>query len=113
MRSALTAEVGVDDSAGNQGSVEFIVIGDDKILWRSGVLKGGEAAKPVDVNLAGVQTLVLRVTDGGDGESNDHADWADAKIEMSPGAPPPVALPPFETFSLKTKSFAVTFPGRR
>ena len=108
-----TAEVGVDDSAGDQGSVEFIVIGDEKILWRSGVLKGGEAAKPVDVNLTGVQTLVLRVTDGGDGESNDHADWADAKIEMNPGAPPPVALPPFETFSLKTKNFAVNFPGGR
>jgi alpha-galactosidase len=104
-----TAQVGVDDSAGDQGSVEFIVIGDRKVLWRSGVLKGGEAAKPVDVNLAGVQTLVLRVTDGGDGESNDHADWANAKIEMNPGAPPPIALPPFETFSLKTKKFAVTF----
>ena len=107
--SRFTAQVGVDDGAGDQGSVEFIVIGDGKVLWRSGVLKGGEAAKPVDVNLAGVQTLVLRVTDGGDGESNDHADWANAKIEMNPGAPPPVALPPFETFSLKTEKFAVTF----
>ncbi|MGH7990354.1 MAG: NPCBM/NEW2 domain-containing protein, partial [Limisphaerales bacterium] len=66
-----TAEVGVDDSAGNQGSVEFIVEGDGKILWRSGVLKGGDAAKSADVNLAGVRTLILRVTDGGDGESND------------------------------------------
>ncbi len=104
-----TAEVGVDDSAGNQGSVEFNISGDGKTLWDSGVLKGGDAAEPVDVNLAGVQTLVLRVTDGGDGESNDHADWANAKIEMSDGAPPPVALPPFESFELKTKSFAVSF----
>ena len=99
----------MDDSAGNQGSVEFIVSGDGKILWDSGVLKGGEAAKPVNVNLAGIKTLVLRVTDGGDGESNDHADWANAKIEMKDGAPPPVALPPYETFRLRTKSFAVTF----
>jgi alpha-galactosidase len=105
-----TAQVGVDDSAGNQGSVEFIVMGDGEILWRSGVLKGGEAAKPVDVNLANIKILVLRVTDGGDGESNDHADWADAKIEMNDGAPPlPVALPPYETLNLKTKSFAVNF----
>jgi alpha-galactosidase len=104
-----TADVGVDDSAGNQGSVEFIVSGDGKVLWRSGVLKGGDPARPVDVNLAGVKTLVLRVTDGGDGESNDHADWANAKIEMNDGAPPPVALPPYETFSLKTKSFTVKF----
>ncbi|MGH7994537.1 MAG: NPCBM/NEW2 domain-containing protein, partial [Limisphaerales bacterium] len=57
-----TAEVGVDDSAGGQGSVEFIVLGDGKVLWRSGVLKGGEAAKPVDVDLVGIQTLILRVT---------------------------------------------------
>lgn len=103
------AEVGVDDSAGNQGSVEFIVSGDGKTLWDSGVVKGGEAAKSVNVNLAGVKTLVLRVTDGGDGESNDHADWADAGIEMKDGAPPPVALPPYESFRLRTKSFAVTF----
>jgi alpha-galactosidase len=103
------AEVGVDDSAGQQGSVEFIVIGDGKTLWDSGVLKGGEAAKPVDVKLAGIQTLVLLVTDGGDGESNDHADWANATIVLDDGAPPPVALPPHETFGLKTKSFAVMF----
>ncbi|HSY10405.1 MAG TPA: NPCBM/NEW2 domain-containing protein, partial [Candidatus Dormibacteraeota bacterium] len=104
-----TAQVGVDDSAGNQGSVEFILSGDGKILWRSGVIKGGDAAKPVDVNLTGIKILVLRVTDGGDGESNDHADWADAKIEMNDGAPPPIALPPYETLNLKTKSFAVNF----
>lgn len=102
-----TAKVGVDDSAGGQGSVEFIVIGDGKILWESGVLKGGEPAKPVDVNLAGVQTLVLRVTDGGDGESNDHADWGDARIEMNQDAP--VALPPDEVFNLTTRSFVMTF----
>jgi alpha-galactosidase len=104
-----TAEVGVDDSAGAHGSVEFTVIGDGKTLWASGVLVGGEAAKPVNVNLAGIRTLVLRVTDGGDGESYDHADWADAKIDMDSGAPPPVALPPYETFSLKTKNFAIKF----
>jgi alpha-galactosidase len=104
-----TAVVGVDDSASSQGSVEFVVSGDGKVLWQSGVLKSGDPAKPVSVNLAGVKTLVLGVTDGGDGESNDHADWADAKIEMSDGAPLPVALPPYETFSLKTESFALNF----
>jgi len=34
----------------------------------------------------------LRVTDGGDGESGDRADWANAKIEMNDGTPKPVAL---------------------
>jgi len=39
------ANVGVDDSAGNQGSVEFIVSGDGNVLWQSGLLKGGDSAK--------------------------------------------------------------------
>lgn len=104
-----TAEVGVDDSADGQGSVEFIVIGDGKILWRSGVMKAGEPAKSVDVALGGVNTLTLRVTDGGDGESNDHADWAEAKIEMNKDAPPPMALPPYEELRVKTATWSLEF----
>lgn len=104
-----TADVGVDDSAGKQGSVEFIVAGDGKILWRSGVMTGGQAALSVDVDLAGVRVLVLQVTDGGDGASNDHADWADANIVMKNGAAKPLALAPRETFSVTTKSFALNF----
>jgi alpha-galactosidase len=104
-----TAEVGVDDSAGNQGSVEFIVMGDGKVLWQSGVLAGGRAAVPVDVDLAGVTILGLRVTDGGDGTGNDHADWADAKITIKDGAAKPLALPPYEKFSVQTKNFALDF----
>ena len=104
-----TAQVGVDDSAGGQGSVEFIVSGDGKILWQSGVMTGGQPAKPVDVDLTGVKTLGLRVTDGGDGSSNDRADWADAKIVMDDGAAEPVALAPYEKFSINTKTFALDF----
>jgi alpha-galactosidase len=104
-----TARVGVDDSAGGQGSVEFIVAGDGKTLWRSGVLKGGDPAKAVEVDLTGVNTLVLRATDGGDGESNDHADWADAKIITPDGVPTPLALSPYESFNLKTKTLTVDF----
>ncbi len=104
-----TAEVGVDDGGGNRGSVEFIVSGDGVVLWRSGVMKGGQAAVPVDVNLAGVKILGLRVTDGGDGTGNDHADWADAGITMQDGAANPPALAPYEKFSVRTKDFAVNF----
>src|SRR6267378_6053731 len=49
------AQVGVDDGAGGQGSVEFIVSGDGKVLWRSGLLQCGQAALPVDVNVSGVR----------------------------------------------------------
>ncbi len=104
-----TAQVGVDNSADGRGSVEFIVSGDGIILWKSGVMTGGQAAIPVDVDLTGVKTLGLRVTDGGDGSSNDHADWADAKIMMKDGVAKPLALAPYETFSVKTKNFSLNF----
>jgi alpha-galactosidase len=107
--SRFFAQVGLDDSAGGQGSVEFIVSGDGKILWRSGLLTGGKAPLPVDVNLSGVRVLTLRVTDGGDGSGSDHADWAEAGIEMQAGASKPTAILPYETFGLKTKAFALEF----
>jgi alpha-galactosidase len=103
------ARVGVDDSAAGQGSVEFCVMGDGKVLWRSGLMAGGQAALPVEVNLTGVRILGLRVSDGGDGSGSDHADWADAGLEMQADAPKPGALAPRETFSVKTRQFTVDF----
>jgi hypothetical protein len=77
-----TAEVGVDDSrqASGLGSVIFEVLGDGILLARTGVLTPRDPAYPIDVELAGVRTLTLRVTDGGDGNNNDHANWADAML---------------------------------
>ncbi len=85
------AKVGVQEYADNPGvgSVEFIVRGDDRILWCSGVMRGKDAAREARVNLAGVQELTLQVTDGGDGNGSDHADWLDAVI-VHDGAPLPV-----------------------
>jgi len=66
--SRFVARVGVDDSAGSHGSVEFIVAGDGKVLWHSGLLAGGKAPVPVDVDLAGVRVLALL----GDSITTDH-----------------------------------------
>lgn len=90
-----TAFVGVDDEVMQPGSVEFRVVGDGKTLWESGVMKSGQAAKPVEVTLKGVRRLLLVVGDAGDGINYDHADWADAKFEVS-GAKPIAAEPPKE-----------------
>src|SRR5216684_1831586 len=68
--SRFFAQVGVDDNADGQGSAEFIVLGDGKVLWRSGLLTGGKPAIPVDLNVSGVRVLALRVTDGGDGSGS-------------------------------------------
>ena len=84
-----TAMVGVDDVMRGKGSVEFVVRGDGRELWRSGVMRGGQAAKSIDVVLEGVQLLQLDVTDGGNGVGQDHANWANAVIDYE-GAPPAI-----------------------
>jgi len=77
-----SASVGVDGEITNEAaSIEFKVLGDGKLLWQSGVMKAGEAAKNFTVNLTGVKTLLLKVGDASDGISYDHADWANAKFE--------------------------------
>jgi alpha-galactosidase len=78
-----TACVGVDDEvSGNKGSVEFHLYADDKKLWSSGIMRAGEPAKQVDVNLEDVETLILLVNAAGDGIDFDHADWAEAEFEV-------------------------------
>jgi alpha-galactosidase len=78
--TTFAAQVGVDDEKGGAGSVEFRVLGDGQELAATGVLRGGQAATPVAAGLAGVDVLELQVTDGGDGNDSDHADWARATI---------------------------------
>ncbi len=84
---SFAATVGLDDDVkGNaDASVEFIVRGDGKTLWKSGVLKADSAPKDCSVDLTGVKSLVLEVTDAGDGIDYDHADWANARFETAAG----------------------------
>ncbi|HEX9045683.1 MAG TPA: NPCBM/NEW2 domain-containing protein, partial [Verrucomicrobiae bacterium] len=80
---SFTASVGVDDDVNHSpaSSVEFVVLGDGKELWNSGILHADQAAKDCSVDLTGVKLLTLKVTDAGDGTDYDHADWVDAKLE--------------------------------
>ena len=83
-----SAMVGVDDEVkGSHGSVEFKVTGDGKQLFTSGLKKAGEQPSAVKVDVRGVKSLLLEVTDAGDGIDSDHADWADAQISYH-GAKP-------------------------
>jgi hypothetical protein len=81
--------LGFSDFPGDRGSIEFILTGDGKVLYRSGVMKGGlykndavtiaaEAPKVVDVSLLGVKKLKIEVTDGGDNKYGDHVNLVDA-----------------------------------
>ena len=89
-----TAKVGLDASqVGNPGTIEFRVIADGKTLFKSGVMRPGDAAKTVDVDLSGVKLLLLFVGSAGDGISYDHANWADAKFVVSGEKPKAIDAP--------------------
>jgi hypothetical protein len=87
--SYVGVDVGVDSG---QGTVEFFVIGDGKVLWKSGVMKNGDPEKKVDVDTTGVKMLLLYASDAGDGNGSDHADWADAYFVVD-GDDPVIAWP--------------------
>ena len=92
------AVCGVDDEAGDEGSIEFRVLGDGRELW-STVLRGPDPSATVDVDLSGVEVLCLEVGTTPDGYGYDHADWCDAWIEMTDGTPRAIPEPqpgPFE-----------------
>ena len=72
--------MGVDDSQGTRGSVAFKVVADGAVAAQSPVLKPSSPAFAVTADVTGARYVDLTVTDGGDGNGNDHADWADAKF---------------------------------
>ena len=85
------AQVGVDDAAGGAATVEFRVVADGRKLFDSGVMKPGDAAKVVEVDLKGVKTVLLQVTAANDGVSFDHANWADARFIVNGATPKAIA----------------------
>jgi endonuclease YncB( thermonuclease family) len=85
--TTFTAQVGVDDEVGSNGSVVFQVWTDGTKLFDSGTMTGTSATVLISVNLTGRNELQLIVTDGADGYDYDHADWADAQLECGSGTP--------------------------
>ncbi|MEV7341003.1 NPCBM/NEW2 domain-containing protein [Streptomyces sp. NPDC093544] len=76
----VTAQVGVDDEEGNDGSVAFEIWADGTKVASSSVLTNARAAQAISADVSGAQTVRLVVTDGGDGSTSDHGDWADAQL---------------------------------
>ena len=74
-----SAVVGVDDFQRESpySSVVFEVEADGELVYQSPVMRGDSAPQQVELDVLGVEQLVLRVTDAGDGNNSDHADWAE------------------------------------
>lgn len=83
--TGLKAVIGIEDSAGDAGSSEFLVEGyvdgEWLTLYRSPRLTGKDDGLPIEVDFpSGLARMRLRTTHGGDNTSSDHAMWADAQF---------------------------------
>ncbi|MGW1659134.1 NPCBM/NEW2 domain-containing protein [Streptomyces atratus] len=79
--SQFHSDVGVDDEVSANSTVRFEVWGDGTKLYETPeVMTSASPTRSVDVSIKGVKSLVLKVTDAGDGINSDHADWAGAKL---------------------------------
>jgi hypothetical protein len=76
--TTFNADIGVDDEVMSRGSVIFQVWADGTKLFDSGIMRGDTATMRISVGITGRSQLALVVTDAGDGNAYDHADWANA-----------------------------------
>lgn len=86
------AELAVDESAGDLGSVQCVVATyirrkvdgvvktETKELAKSAIVRGGDEPLPISVDLSGVSNLVLFVTAADRGAQMDRADWLNARL---------------------------------
>jgi glucose/arabinose dehydrogenase len=81
------ADLGVDDEVGDNGSVVFQVWLDGVLAYDSGLLTGASLRKTAIVPVAGKAELRLVVTDSGNGNGYDHADWGGARVTGCGAAP--------------------------
>ena len=108
--ATFTAQVGVDDEVGANGSVVFQVYADAAKVFDSGVMTGATATKSVSVDLTGKTSLGLVITNGGDNVDYDHGDWADAKVTCGNTPPVPTITSPTSTLTYKVGDI-ISFAG--
>jgi glucose/arabinose dehydrogenase len=85
MYSSFSTKIGIDDEVDNEskGSSVFKIYKDNVLSYTSPLLTFQSNPVSVSINIAGTSQLKLEVEDGGDGNSWDHGDWADAKLVLN------------------------------
>ncbi|GAA2494554.1 hypothetical protein GCM10010276_38580 [Streptomyces longisporus] len=85
-----TAALGLDQEtygrSDGPATVAYSVLADGVSVYESGTVDRDTATKRIDVDVTGARRLELVVSDAGDGNALDHADWADAKLSCGGGA---------------------------
>ena len=90
--STFLSDIGMDDETG-PGSVDFQVFFDSSTTpaYDSGVMNQSTATKSISLDVSNVTTLTLVVGDAGDGNVDDHGDWANARLQSAAPSQPPLA----------------------
>ncbi len=79
------AMIGVDDTAGDLGSVVFRVLADGRSIFRSKPLGGRDAPEPIALDIRGARRLTLVTEPGSPVEPcGNFADWAEARLVRQP-----------------------------
>ncbi|HUW30702.1 MAG TPA: NPCBM/NEW2 domain-containing protein, partial [Planctomycetota bacterium] len=76
------ATVGIDAATDGRGTVRFRIGDGRKMLFDSADMTFYSDPKDVDIDVSDVILLMLSVGDCGDGNKNDIANWADARLEL-------------------------------
>jgi len=79
------------DYCAQKGSVEFIITGDKRELWNSGLILQGDKAKSFNINIKDIHELRFITNDGNNGNGEDWAAWlnleASTLVKESSNAP--------------------------
>lgn len=94
---------GPDDNNMFATNLEFKILGDGRELWQSGVMTRGDAAKAFDIDLRGIEKVLLLIDLCDDEFMYDHGDWVnvkfttedDADVVAIPVWPEPIAKEPY------------------
>ncbi len=83
------AELAIDDSVGDIGSVVFRVYldkGNGKFApaYASPIIRGGRSPVPVSIDVDGAKRLALIVDFSDRGDAGDHANWLNARLVRVP-----------------------------
>ena len=81
--------IGIDQvmKDNKSSSVIFKVLVDGQEKYNSGLMRSSDNQKYVKVNIKDAKELKLVVTDAGNGNTADHANWADAKLTTNNAKP--------------------------
>lgn len=84
---SLLGLIGPDDNVqANPASVSLRIMAAERVLFDSGVMRGGEPPQTLEVPLGEIKEFDLVVEDGGDGRSYDQMSMADLRVVLEDGS---------------------------